>query len=271
MECSPRRICYPNPMQRTCQQASSTALPMRLNRGALNFSRCCLVKTTSTPSPFSPPTGKLREIRPASDSLICVETQQILSSRIYYQYENNSHESVQARKHGRQRTLANSAILFKFVNMLGCFQSTAARYVFVSQSTTTLSKSSPPARVYAHSQTHVKIELPHSRYPLEPNIRAGVIVHCRLCSSNGWDLPRLASPPVERTSMVPPPTSKMDTSNVPPPRSSTSITSSSVALIPYANAAATGSLQIWSQCEVHRTTHKDIAICKKWSSLLYSI
>ncbi len=42
-------------------------------------------------------------------------------------------------------TLAASAIVFKFVNMLGCLQSTPVRYALASQSTIKLSKSSPPA------------------------------------------------------------------------------------------------------------------------------
>jgi hypothetical protein len=56
---------------RTCQQASSTAWPMRRNKCALSCSSSCLVKTTFTPFPSLPPTGSRKDTRSASDSLIC--------------------------------------------------------------------------------------------------------------------------------------------------------------------------------------------------------
>mmetsp|Transcript_6593 Transcript_6593/g.17862 ORF Transcript_6593/g.17862 Transcript_6593/m.17862 type:complete len:257 (+) Transcript_6593:604-1374(+) len=53
--------------------------------------------------------------------------------------------------------------------------------------------------------------------------------------------PKCASPPVAKTSTVPPPTSRTLTSKVPPPRSNTKTVSSSSTSTPYASAAATGS------------------------------
>ncbi len=56
--------------------------------------------------------------------------------------------------------------------------------------------------------------------------------------------PRWVSPAVARTSTMPSPTSRIDTSNVPPPRSKTSTVSCARLSIPYASAAAVGSLMI---------------------------
>ena len=56
--------------------------------------------------------------------------------------------------------------------------------------------------------------------------------------------PRCVSPLVLRTSNTPSPTSRIDTSNVPPPRSNTAIFSLTLRSMPYASAAAVGSLMI---------------------------
>ena len=77
--------------------------------------------------------------------------------------------------------------------------------------------------------------------------------------------PRWLSPAVEITSYVPSPISRIDTSNVPPPKSYTRTFSLALVCVPYANAAAVGSLII-------RTTSRPAIwpaslVAWRWASL----
>mmetsp|Transcript_5499 Transcript_5499/g.10460 ORF Transcript_5499/g.10460 Transcript_5499/m.10460 type:complete len:222 (-) Transcript_5499:6-671(-) len=71
------------------------------------------------------------------------------------------------------------------------------------------------------------------------------VSRCLSSSSSKSSPPSMVSPLVDFTSNTPPEISRMDTSNVPPPRSNTAMSSPSADFsMPYAKAAAVGSLMM---------------------------